>query len=223
MIFKPLEDQLGLISSADLGVSLHGFLPNGWADYQVAVYGGNGYAKPTETDSNTATDLSLTVNPLPGFSVRGSLYTSTVSTTDACAKEGISASKSYDGVAINYSWGPLWFMWEGVEGMKPNTLATDSNKVSGSSKMLLWTINEQWQVAVREDLYDPDANNKLNTDDVTDSVQDRMIYGVNCQWFKDLLLQLNYSVLKYDGGSQNYANNARYTESQTIMQLKWSF
>jgi len=223
LVYKALEDQLGLLSSADLGVSLQGSLLGGWADYQIAAFGGNGYAKPTETDNNTATDLSVTLYPMSGLSIRGSLYNSTVSSGDAYAKDGTSAGKWYNGVAVNYYLGPIWFMWEGVEGMKPNSSLSDSNKVSGNSKMVLWNINDLWAVAVREDIYDPDVNNEIHANNASDSSQDRMIYGVNYKWMKDLLLQLNYSVLKYDGGNQDLANNARYTEYQTIMQLKWSF
>lgn len=223
MVYKCLEDQLGLISSADLGVSLQGLIPGGFTDYQIAAFGGNGYAKPTETDNNVATDLSMTMFPISGLSVRTSFYNSVVSTSDAMAKEGVQAGKWFNGVAVNYYAGPMWLMWEGIEGMNPNSAKNDSYKVSGNSKMVLWNINDLWAVAVREDIYNPDVNNEILANNTTDSAQDRMIYGVNYKWFKDLLLQLNYSVLKYDGGNQDYAGSARYTEYQTIMQMKWSY
>jgi len=223
MVYKPLEDQLGLLSSADLGVSIQGNLPGGWADYQIAAFGGNGYAKPTETDNNTATNLSMTIYPVSGLSIRGSSYNSIVSSGDAYAKEGIQAGKWYNGVAVSYTAGPVLLMWEGIEGMKPNSVMSDSFKVSGNSKMVLWNMNDLWAVAVREDMYDPDVNNEIKANNTTDSVQDRMIYGVNYKWMKDLLLQLNYSKLIYAGGNQDLASNARYTEYQTILQLKWSF
>lgn len=223
LVYKPLEDQLGLLSSADLGVSVQGSLLGGWADYQLAAFGGNGYAKPTETDNNTATDLSMTIYPLSGLSIRGSLYNSTVSSGDAYAKDGTSAGKWYNGVAVNYYLGPIWFMWEGVEGMKPNSVMSDSFKVSGNSKMVMWTIDEKWALGIREDMYNPDVNNEIKSNDIKDSSQDRMIYGVNYKWMKDLLVQLNYAKLMYDGGNQGVSGSARYTEYQTIMQLKWSF
>lgn len=225
IIYKNLEDNLGLISSADLGVGLLGYLPGGWGDFQIAALGGNGYAKPTETDNNTATDISLNIIPLPGLSIRGSIYNSVVSSGDAFAKAGVSAGKWYNGVAVNYYWGPLWFMWEGVEGMKPNSVMSDSLKVSGNSKMALWNVTDQWQVAVREDVYDPDVNNDLaGTDNKTNSKQTQLMYGINYKWFADLMLQLDYSNLKFDGGIQDSTvSNARYEESQTVMQAVWSF
>ncbi len=232
-IYKNLEDNLGLLSSADLGVSLQGTLFGGLADYQVAGYGGNGYAQPTETDNNVATDISMAVYPIPGLSIRGSLYNSTVSSGDAYASNGISAGKWYNGLAANYYWGPLWFMWEGVEGMKPNSVDSDSFKVSGNSKLVMWTINDRWDVGVREDIFDPDVNNDsaAGTDNTSNSKQDLMIYGVNYHWANDLLLQLNTSKLVYDGGNQNAGANpyspspstARYTQYETIMQVKWSY
>jgi hypothetical protein len=233
MVYKPLEDNLGLLSSADLGVSLQGTLFGGLADYQVAGFGANGYAKPTETDNNTATDISVAVYPIPGLSIRGSLYNATVSSGDAYAKEGVSAGKWYNGVAANYYWGPLWFMWEGVEGMKPNSKMDDSFKVSGNSKMVMWTVNDKWDIGVREDIYNPDVNNDsaAGTDNTSNSAQDFMIYGVNYHWADDLLIQLNSSKLTYDGGNQNAGANpyspspstARYTQYETILQVKWSF
>lgn len=223
MVYKPLEDQLGLLSSADLGVSVQGLIPGGLGDYQVAALGGNGYSKPTETDNNTAIDISLNLTPIAGLSVRGSLYNSVVSSGDAYAKEGIQAGKWFNGVAVNYYAGPLWFMWEGIEGMNPNSLKSDSFKISGNSKMVMWNIDETWALGIREDIYNPDVNNEIASNDIKDSAQDRRIYGVNYKWLKDLLVQVNYSKLTYDGGNQSYAANARYTEYQTIAQLKWSF
>ena len=236
-VYKNLEDNLGLLSSADLGVSLQGTLFGGLADYQIAGYGGNGYAKPTETDNNVATDVSMTVYPIPGLSIRGSLYNSTVSSGEVYAQNGTSAGKWYNGVAANYYWGPLWFMWEGVEGMKPDPLMDDSFKVSGNSKLVMWTINDKWDVGVREDIYNPDANNDAQSllhsvtpiDDIRNSAQDFMIYGINYHWANDLLLQLNSSKLTYDGGNQNAganpfsSGNARYTQYETIFQVKWSY
>ncbi len=223
LIYKPLEDQLGLLSSADLGVSMQGFLPGGWGDYQLAMFGGNGYSKPTETDNNAATDISVSLIPLPGLSIRASAYNSMVSSGDAYAKEGVETVKWFNGLAANYYLGPLWFMWEGVEGKSPNSLKSDSYKVSGNSKMVMWTIDESWELGVREDVYNPDVDNELNTDDKRDSAQDRMIYGVNYKLTEDVLLQLNHSVLMYDGGNQDKSSNARLTEYETILQAKWSF
>lgn len=223
MAYKPFEDQLGLLSSADLGVSLQGFLPGGYGDYQIAALGGNGYSKPTEIDNNTATDISLNLTPVSGLSIRGSLYNSVVSTSDVMAKQGIQASKWFNGIAVNYTLGSLWFMWEGIEGMNPDTAKDNSFKVSGNSKMVMWTIDEKWALGVREDIYNPDVNNEILSNDIKDSAQDRMIYGVNYKWFKDLLVQVNYSKLSFDGGNQPISANARYTEYQTVAQLKWSF
>jgi hypothetical protein len=231
LVYKPLEDNLGLISSADLGFSLQGTLLGGLADYQLAAFGGNGYSKPTETDNNTATNISMAVYPVPGLSIRGSLYNSIVSTGDAMAKEGVSAGKWYNGVAVNYYFGPLWFMWEGVEGMKPNSTMTDSFKVSGNSKMVMWTINDRWDLGIREDIYNPDVNNEMGKNNLTDSAQDMMIYGLNYHWADDLLVQLNYSKLTYDGGNQDLggadpfknASSARYTQYESILQIKWSY
>ena len=225
IIYKNLEDNLGLLSSADLGIGLLGVIPGGWGDFQLATYGGNGYAKPTDTDNNAATCASVNLIPIPGLSVRGSIYNSEVASGDSYAKNGVVTGKWYNGLAVNYYVGPLWFMWEGVEGMKPKSDFSDSLKVSGNSKMVGWNINEQWQVLVREDIYDPDVDNKLRgTDNKTNSKTDQMMYGINYQWFADLKLQLDYSNLKYEGGIQDSTvSNARYEESQTVMQAVFSF
>lgn len=224
MTYKPLEDQVGLLSSSDLGASMQWLLPEGWGDYQMAVYGGNGFAKPSETENNAATDMSLNITPLPGFSIRGSIYNSVVSTIDASkSDEGEQTGKWYNAAAVNYYVGPLWFMWEGVEGMKPNTLMTDSFKISGNSKLVMWDVNDQWTLGIREDIFNPDVNNEIGSNDTKDSAQDRMIYAVNYKWAKDLLVQLNYSKLTYDGGNQAFATGARDTEYQTVLQLKWSY
>ncbi len=238
MIYKNLEDNLGLISSADLGMSLQGYFPGGWADYQVAAYGGNGYAKPTETDNNTATDISLGLYPLPGLSIRGSLYNSLVGSSDATTYQNTVTGKWYNGLAVNYYAGPLWFMWEGVDGMKPNAADTQSYHVQGNSKLVMWTINDKWDIGVREDVYNPDVDNQLYSDlaltgngDIRTNSQDLMIYAVNYHWTTDLLFQLNSSKLTYACGNQlgggatpyNASTNAAYTQYQTVFQVKWSY
>jgi hypothetical protein len=205
-------------------VSMQWLLPEGMGDCQIAAYNGNGYAKPSETDNNAATDISLNLTPISGLSVRGSVYNSQVSSGDAFARDGIQAGKWFNGVTVNYVTGPLWFMWEGIEGMNPNSTKSDSCKVSGNSKLVMWNVNEQWALALREDIYDPDVSNDLaGTNNLSNSKQDRMIYGVNYKWLKDLLVQVNYSKLMYDGGNQSYASGARFTEYQTTLQLKWSY
>ena len=232
MIYKPLEDNLGLLSSADLGFSLQGTILGGLADYQVGAFGGNGYSKPTETDNNVATDISMTMYPTPGLSVRGSLYNSMVSPSDASNEAGSITGKWYNGVAVNYYYGPLWFMWEGIEGMKPNTTSyADSYKVSGNSKMVMWTVNDRWDLGLREDVFNPDVNNDIAGDSTATAASDMMVYGANYHWADDLLVQLNYSKTTFDGGNQDVADpkkpftqgSNKYTQYETIMQVKWSY
>jgi hypothetical protein len=232
MAYKPLEDNLGLLSSADLGVSFNGTYLGGFGDYQIAAFGGNGYSKPTETDNNTATDISTTIYPFAGLSIRGSLYNSQVSSADTYAREGTQAGKIYNGVAVNYVAGPLWFMWEGIDGYKPNSLMFDNYKVAANSKMVMWTINDKWDAGLREDTYNPDVDNDIaGTATTANTTQHLLIYGLNYHWAEDLLIQMNYSRLTFDsepsdlGAANPYtgAGTKLYTQYESIVQVKWSF
>jgi hypothetical protein len=56
-----------------------------------------------------------------------------------------------------------------------------------------------------------------------------MIYGVNYHWAEDVLFQLNYSKLTYTDVNQNAGanpfspGNARYTQYESVFQVKWSY
>jgi len=231
LIEKSVEDVNGLISSADLGVSvlgpLPGFLrlPDGWADYSFLATNGNGFAKPTGTDSNIATCARFNAKVAPGLSLSISQYTSQMSSGDAYARAGINAQKSFSGVAANYFVGPFWLMGEWITGKLPNATTSNSTNISASSLLFQYTLNDKWNFIARTDLYNPNTDlpggSALNS---TNAPQTRIMYGINYQWFQDLLLQVNYEELACkDGPDKTTDPNARATSDCVLVQLKWSY
>jgi hypothetical protein len=221
-IEKSLEDVCGLLNSADLGVSLQGSLPWVTGDYQIAAYNGNGSAKACETDNNAAANFSASITLLPGLSIRESLYTANISSGDAYAREGIYAEKYFAATSLNYYFGPFWLMGELIDGKKPNSTYSDYTNITANSMLLMYTFNDQVQLGARQDIYDPDID-KPSTN-TSDSRQTRTIFGINYKCFKDILAQLNFEELSYEGGRDARTDTKpRTVDDYVILQLKWSY
>lgn len=73
---KDLADDRGVASSADYGVTVNGFLPNGLGELQFGVYNGEGY-KYAGKYVNTSPELlaNLRVTPFPGLQLGASAFT----------------------------------------------------------------------------------------------------------------------------------------------------
>jgi hypothetical protein len=75
---KSLADKEGIISSADYGVTLNGFLPKGLGEFQVGAYNGEGYKKIYASSNslvNTVPEITgnLRLTPFAGLQIGASI------------------------------------------------------------------------------------------------------------------------------------------------------
>ncbi len=75
---KSLADDQGICASADYGITVNGFLPNGLGELQLGVYNGEGY-KYAGKFINTAPELlaNLRLTPIAGITLGASVFTNT--------------------------------------------------------------------------------------------------------------------------------------------------
>lgn len=77
---RSLTDKVGIASSADFGVTLNGFLPDGFGEFQFGVYNGEGYKRVfASSNSLVNTEFEYAANlrlaPLAGVTVGASVMT----------------------------------------------------------------------------------------------------------------------------------------------------
>lgn len=73
-IEKALEDKQKLVSSRDYGISIGGYLPQGYGEWQLEVVNGEGYKRTgKDVDANFAYVANVRVIPIPGITVGASL------------------------------------------------------------------------------------------------------------------------------------------------------
>ena len=72
---KSLADAQGVCASADYGVTVNGFLPQGWGELQLGAYNGEGY-KVTGAKNSASPELlgNLRLTPIAGLQVGASVF-----------------------------------------------------------------------------------------------------------------------------------------------------
>jgi hypothetical protein len=71
---KSLADKVGVVASADYGLTLNGFLPSGFGEYQVGVYNGEGYKNVgKKVNKSAAWTGNLRLTPFAGVQVGASV------------------------------------------------------------------------------------------------------------------------------------------------------
>lgn len=78
LIGKAPSDEYKLANSADYGISLNGFIPGGWGEYQLGMYNGEGYKNygaNLKDNIDPAWLANLRLTPLAGITLGASVMT----------------------------------------------------------------------------------------------------------------------------------------------------
>lgn len=139
-------------SSAEQGIALVGILPEGWGDYELAVYNGAGYKK-LEDNAEKMYVVSSTIVPLPGLSVRGSYLKTITNAIDAPTRD-----YSATGVVVTYATGPVeaWVEYN-VKKEVRNATATNSGVREGVIAYLGVKLFDPLLLSLRYDAHNPDT------------------------------------------------------------------
>jgi hypothetical protein len=237
IIGKAPTDEYKVANSADYGVTLNGFIPNGYGEYAVGLYNGEGYKKvgaslSDNTDFAYLANLRLT--PIGGLTVGGSYMTNSVKREKKLSGDAL--DKSYeeqallDGVVrINYSILDIWGEYISKDMKFPNATNKDFT-ATGLMIMpivsLSSLIEKDIQLLARFDTWDESENPTTTAKYLSNSTT----IGANYNFMHDesnvpaMQLQLNYTTKTYDEGKSaaTYADGKKDI-SQIMLQLKWRF
>lgn len=194
VLVKALEDDAKLLSSRDLGVGITGNLPAGLGGYAVACYNGNGYSNVVETNQNKALVASLDLIPIPGITLRGSVWQ---------AKNDDDEDEKRTAGVLTFANGPISLIGEYL------TSEDGAKKGAGYSGFISAQIFPKFAVAFRYDQWDKDTA-------IENNAYTKLVGGFNIDIADNTLLQLNYINKIYEDSSEE-------AHTQYVAQVKYSF
>lgn len=236
LIGKAPSDEYKIANSADYGLSVNGYFPNGFGEYAVGVYNGEGY-KNWGSNLKDNTDMSYLANvrltPIPGVSLGGSFMTNSVEREKKLADGTVNSSYNeqtlLDGV-LRLAYGPvdLWAEYLSKDVKYHSDFSSKDYSANAIMVMPIVSLTEYLpvdiQVIGRYDKWD-ETDNTANKNLLT-----AITAGVNYNFLHDdsavpaMQLQLNYTTKSYDEAKSaaSYANGKKDSD-QVMLQLKWRF
>ncbi len=238
LIEKAPSDLYKVVNSSDYGITLNGFIPQGWGEYAFGLYNGEGYKKvgaslSENTDFTYLGNLRLT--PIQGVTIGGSYMSNSVGRDKTLSGDVINSKFEKQSLIdclgrIAYGPADVWMEYISKEVEYPNATGKDY-KAKGLMIMpsiaLKSIINIPIEVIGRYDSWD---ESDRPTTDSARSLLNTLIFGVNYGFLPDasdipqLTLQLDYSSRKYDESesASSFAKGMK-DSSQIMLQLKWKF
>ncbi len=242
LIGKAPSDEHKVVSSSDLGITLNGYLPSGFGEYQLGIYNGEGYKK-VGANLKENTDFAylgnLRVTPITGFTIGGSYMINTVERDKKLDGEIINSSyeeQKLTDIYTRLAYGPVDLTGEYIIKDVDFPDVKDINKTqtyTATGISIFPCLNLKAFLPYNLQLvgcYDIwDESDRVETDKARNKVTASTI-GVNYNFMPDetdnpsMQLQLNYTTKKYDedNSHSDYADGKK-DSSQINLQLKWKF
>lgn len=236
LIGKAPTDEYGLASSSDLGVTLNGYLPQGYGEYQLGLYNGEGYKKvgaSLKDNTSPAYLANVRITPLAGVTLGGSYMMNNVG-RDEALNGAVNASyeeqQLLDGV-LRLAYGPVdvWteYMSKAVDYPNANNEFTLSGLSIFPTLSLKDYLGYDVQLLGRYDIWD--QSDRAETDKQRSKLN-AITLGANYNFLPDesanpaMQLQLNYTLKNYDE-DESHADFAdgKKDSSGINLQLKWKF
>ena len=242
LIGKAPSDEHKVVSSSDLGITLNGYLPSGFGEYQLGIYNGEGYKK-VGANLKENTDFAylgnLRVTPITGFTIGGSYMINTVERDKKLDGEIINSSyeeQKLTDIYTRLAYGPVDLTGEYIIKDVDFPNVKDINKTQAYTATgisifpclnLKAFLPYNLQLVGCYDIWD--ESDRVETDKARNKVTASTI-GVNYNFMLDetdnpaMQLQLNYTTKKYDedNSHSDYADGQK-DSSQINLQLKWKF
>jgi len=200
VIEKNLEEAESKTNSADLGIGFYGLIPNGFGEFSIQAFNGNGYTRVVENNTNKALCGNISIVPLPGVMLKGSYWMADQPTGDSIITQV--TQDRYAGL-LQVKYGPLTLIGE--------YLGTKDNETNGMGYMGFAEVafNKKLSVLGRYDFFDG------NTDQENDG-HTRMIGGLNYKISGELLTQVNYQLTDYQDPDHE-------SSDKIMVQFKYSY
>ena len=242
LIGKAPSDEHKVVSSSDLGITLNGYLPSGFGEYQLGIYNGEGYKK-VGANLKENTDFAylgnLRVTPITGFTIGGSYMINTVERDKKLDGEIINSSyeeQKLTDIYTRLAYGPVDLTGEYIikDVDFPNVKDINKTQTYTATGISIFPclnlkayLPYDLQLVGCYDIWD--ESDRVETDKARNKVTASTI-GVNYNFMPDetdnpsMQLQLNYTTKKYDedNSHSDYADGKK-DSSQINLQLKWKF
>ena len=242
LIGKAPSDEHKVVSSSDLGITLNGYLPSGFGEYQLGIYNGEGYKK-VGANLKENTDFAylgnLRVTPITGFTIGGSYMINTVERDKKLDGEIINSSyeeQKLTDIYTRLAYGPVDLTGEYIikDVDFPNVKDINKTQTYTATGISIFPclnlkayLPYDLQLVGCYDIWD--ESDRVETDKARNKVTASTI-GVNYNFMLDetdnpaMQLQLNYTTKKYDedNSHSDYADGKK-DSSQINLQLKWKF
>ena len=242
LIGKAPSDEHKVVSSSDLGITLNGYLPSGFGEYQLGIYNGEGYKK-VGANLKENTDFAylgnLRVTPITGFTIGGSYMINTVERDKKLDGEIINSSyeeQKLTDIYTRLAYGPVDLTGEYIikDVDFPNVKDINKTQTYTATGISIFPclnlkafLPYNLQLVGCYDIWD--ESDRVETDKARNKVTASTI-GVNYNFMPDetdnpsMQLQLNYTTKKYDedNSHSDYADGKK-DSSQINLQLKWKF
>lgn len=236
LIGKAPTDEYGIASSSDLGITLNGYLPQGFGEYQLGVYNGEGYKKvgaSLKDNTSPAYLVNLRITPVSGVTLGGSYMANSVGRDEAlngAVNAAYEQQQLLDGV-LRLAYGPIDMWTEYISKSVDFPNAHSEFTLSGLSLFPTLSLKEYLgydvQLLGRYDIWD--QSDRAETDKQRSKLN-AITLGTNYNFLHDesanpaMQLQLNYTLKKYDEDESHADFADEKKDSSSInLQLKWRF
>ncbi len=242
LIGKAPTDEYKVANSADLGITLNGYLPQGFGEYALGVYNGEGYKKVASSlkeNTDFAYLANLRLTPLPGITLGGSFMSNSAGREKTLDGDALNASyekqQLLDGL-VRLAYGPVdvWseYISKKVE-YSNETSAAKTKKFTATGISIIPIISLKDYIDTDVQLigrYDSwDESDRIAADKARSKLS-AMTFGANYNFLHDesavpaMQLQLNYTTKSYDEDESHSEFAAGKKDSSQInLQLKWRF
>jgi hypothetical protein len=208
-----------ICASADMGVALEGYFPNGYGIYEVGVYNGEGYNKAPSANSsivdvNPSYQLNARVIPIAGITVGGSFRMTNETIPEDTTTGRDEEKKAITNIAglCRLAYGPVDLSAQYILNERKSTEV----KSSCISITPIVNIAKRYQITGRYDIWD-------NNTDVDKEAKDYTLFVVGANWVlttdskgkPETMLQLNYE-------SQKPQNEGAKATNSIALQLRWN-
>ena len=212
LIEKAIEDKLKLVDSADYGVTLRGYLPMAFGNFEAGIISGSGYKK-AEANLDKSVIASVNIVPITGIYARGSYLGHQIGEDSQADGQPSSLAKYADRKAavVGFASGPIAGFIEAIES-KDQKSSGKSGIGQALSAYLGVKIIDGVSAHAMFMTYNPDT---LKVRD------EKNVYalGVNYNVTEKVVVQVNYQMEQDKvGGASNPV-----TTNLLMAQTKWSW
>lgn len=225
LIGKSPADEYKIANSADYGLSVHGYLPQGWGEYALGMYNGEGYKKYGDNlkgNINPAFLANLRLTPVAGITLGGSVLANSDERKELLADGSDNPDYNdqilMDGL-LRVAYGPadVWFEYLNKNVTYPNDASEDYSANALMVKPCLKLkkiIGTDIDLIARYDRWEDESKGENVLTAITGGINYNFLHDAKAK--PAMQIQLNYT-------DKSNSDNESADSSALMLQFKWKF